>query len=59
MPAVARGVFMRSLVILALLANFLLYAFGTGAFGPPPEDAGRDTQRLQQQLRADAIALQR
>lgn len=50
---------MRSLVILALLANFLLYAFGTGAFGPPPEDAGRDTQRLSQQLRADAIVLGR
>lgn len=50
---------MRSLFIVALLANFLLYAFGTGAFGPPPEETGRDPQRLQQQLRADAIVLKR
>lgn len=50
---------MRSLFILALIANVLLYAVGTGAFGPRPEDAGREPQRLKQQLRADAIVLQR
>lgn len=50
---------MRALFVLALIANFLLYAFGTGAFGPPPEDTGRDPQRLTHQVRADAIVLHR
>jgi len=48
---------MRSLFMLALFANFLMYAFGTGAFGPPPHDHGREPQRLAQQIRPDALAV--
>jgi len=49
---------MRSLFMLTLLANFLLFALGTGAFGPPPQEQGRDPMRATQQLRANAISIQ-
>ena len=48
---------MRSLFLLALFANFLLFALGTGAFGPPPQEQGRDPARAQQQLRPENVAV--
>lgn len=48
---------MRSLFLLALLANFLLFALGTGAFGPPPQEQGRDPARLQQQLKPENVSV--
>ncbi|MBU4610723.1 hypothetical protein IMZ29_09310 [Achromobacter sp. GG226] len=47
---------MRNFFFLALLANFLLYAFGTGAFGPPPQEQGREPLRMNQQIRADSLS---
>ncbi|GAA5236800.1 hypothetical protein FOZ76_12635 [Verticiella sediminum] len=49
---------MRNLFLLALFANFLMYAYGTGAFGPPPQEQGRDPLRVNQQIRADALSAQ-
>lgn len=46
---------MKALFVLTLLANFLMYAYGTGAFGPPPEDVGRERARVNQELRAEFL----
>lgn len=48
---------MRSLFLLALLANFALYAYGTGAFGVPPEDRGREPERLAQQTPPQSLTV--
>lgn len=49
---------MRNLFLLALFANFLMYAYGTGAFGPPPQQQGREPLRVNQQIRPDALSAQ-
>lgn len=46
---------MRSLFVLLAVANLTLYAFGTGAFGPPPNERGREPQRLLHQIRPEAV----
>ncbi len=48
---------MRSLFILALLANAALFAYGTGAFGDPPGNEGRDPARLQQQTSPESLGV--
>lgn len=48
---------MRMLFILALFANFLLFALGTGAFGPPPQEQGRNPARSQHQLHPENVAV--
>lgn len=48
----------RAVFVLALLANVILFAFGQTWLGiPPPAQAGRDPDRLTQQVRPDAIEI--
>jgi len=46
---------MRLLFFLVLIANFVVFAYGTGAFGPSPQEAGREPLRATQQIRADTL----
>jgi len=46
---------MRTLFLLALLANFALYAYGTGAFGIPPQERGREPERLTRQTAPETL----
>lgn len=48
---------MRVLFILIVLANLGVYALGQGWLGVRPIDEGRDSQRIQQELNANAITL--
>ncbi len=48
---------MRGLFLLTLFANFLLFALGTGAFGPPPQEQGREPARAEQQLRPENVTV--
>ncbi|WP_086073349.1 hypothetical protein [Bordetella genomosp. 9] len=50
---------MRILFILIVLANIVVYGIGQGWLGTPPEDEGRDTMKMQQQLNADKVAVGR
>lgn len=48
---------MRSLFVLALLANAALFAYGTGAFGIPPHDRDREPARLLQQTAPETLGV--
>lgn len=48
---------MRSLFFIVLLANVALFAYGTGAFGDPPGNEGRDPARLQQQTSPQSLSV--
>lgn len=50
---------MRSLFLLALLANFALFAYGTGAFGIPPSERGREPERMAEQTAPDTLRVTR
>lgn len=49
---------MRLILFLVVLANGLVFAMGTGAFGPPPSAQGREPQRLAQQVDPGLIRVQ-
>jgi len=47
---------MRSLILIILLANQGVLAFGLGFFAPPPSDQGREPRQLSERHQ-NAIAL--
>jgi cell division septation protein DedD len=50
---------MRSLFIVLLLANLILFGMGQGWFGEPVSQRGRDPERLQQEIRPEEIEVPR
>jgi len=48
---------MRPLFLLILILNALVFALGQGWLGTPPAEQGRDPARLQQQINAQAVTL--
>jgi len=48
---------MRTLFILILLANVLVFGIGQGWFGLPPSEEGRDPARRAQELNVDKVVV--
>lgn len=46
---------MRTLFLLILALNAILFGVGKGWFGTPPAEQGRNPARVQQQVNAQAV----
>jgi len=50
---------MRTLFLLVLILNAAIFALGQGWLGMPPTEQGRDPARLQQQINAHAVTVEK